>query len=361
MNASTRLLKALLARGDYLERLTQSQTRQLLGVLEAAHDEILGKIAKTGGAWTREWLAEVAADIDSIYAAAVKKAYGIVSSDLEALAASEAEFLEGELGKVVAGVSITVPASAALLASIAALPAASGSTLAQLFDALGINSRQAVVDAIRVGMAEGETVDQLTRRLRGSVVRRASWRTVNGKRTYIPGQYEGGVIEDITTRQARTLARTAVMHVGNQAREALYRENADIIKGYQRVETLDGDTCLVCGADDGHVYKPDEARPELPEHPNCRGIWCPVLKSFRELGLDVDEFPESTRASMDGQVAESETYADRLAKMDAETRRSVLGPGRAALYERGMPITGMVAGGKVIPLDELTRAKKGAA
>ncbi len=357
MNASTLLLTALLERGDYLERLTQEQTRELLGILETAHDEVLGKIAKTGGEWTREWLADVAADIDSIYAAAVKKAYGAASSDLKALAANETVWLEGELGKVAAGVSITAPSAGALWASIAALPAASGSTLAQLFDALGVNSRHAVVDAIRLGMAEGETVDQLTRRLRGTVIKRASWRKVDGKRTYIPGQYEGGAIENITTRQAQALARTAVMHVGNQAREALYQENADIIKGYQRVETLDGDTCLVCGADDGHVYTPDEARPALPEHPNCRGLYVPVLKSFRELGLDVDEFPASTRASMDGQVAESETYTDRLAKMDAATRRSVLGPGRADLYERGVSLKDMVSNGKLVPLKDIRSSR----
>jgi len=361
VNASTKLRHSLLARGDDLEGLSRSQTRKLLAVLETAHDEVLGKIAKTGGELTREWLAEVASDIDSIYAAAVKKAYGIISSNLESLATDEAEWLAGSLGTVAVGVTVTAPGAAALWSSIAALPAASGSTLAQLFDALGINSRQAVVDAIRVGMAEGETVDQLTRRLRGSTIRRASYRVVDGKRTYIPGQYEGGVIEGVTTRQARALARTAVMHVGNQAREALYRENADIIKGYQYIATLDGDTCLVCGADDGRVYKLDEPRPELPRHPSCRCLHLPILKSFRELGLDVDEFPEGTRASMDGQVAESETYADRLSKMGSEERKAILGPGRAALYDRGVPITDMVAGGKVIPLDEISREKKGAA
>ena len=352
------LLHDLLDRGDYLERLSQKQARMLLGILERAHDEVIGKIAKTNGELTRQWLAQVATDIDAAYKVAADQANKAMQPELEGLAADEASWISEEFNKVFVGVSTTSPATSLLWASIKALPAAAGSTLDQLFAGLAENSRAAAIEAIQLGMVEGETVDQLTRRLRGRTVRRASWRAVDGVRTYIPGTYEGGALENVTTRQARALARTAVMHVGNQAREAFYQANDDIIKGYQRVETLDGDTCLVCGADDGHVYKIDEARPSLPQHPSCRGLYCPVLKSFRELGLDMDEIPPGTRASMDGQVAESVTYADRLAKMAASERAAILGPGRAALYNRGVPITDMVQGGKLIPLVEMNRQKK---
>ena len=46
---------------------------------------------------------------------------------------------------------------------------------------------------------------------------------------------------------------------------------------------------------DGHVYGIHDKRPGLPLHPGCRCLWLPVTKSFRELGLDIDEFREAAR------------------------------------------------------------------
>ena len=212
--------------------------------------------------------------------------------------------------------------------------------------------------AIQISMTEGETIDQMVRRLRGRVVRRASWRTVDGRRTYIPGTYSGGVMT-LTTPQAEALARTAAMHVGNQAREAVYAANADLVKGYQRVETLDTKTCLICGVADGQVVKTGESRTMLPAHPNCRGVWVPVLKSWRELGIDADEVAPGTRASMDGQVPEYETWRDLLEKAGPARRVEILGPSRARLYAQGYPLDALVKDGRVVPLAELP--KRGAA
>lgn len=362
MNATARLLAALLARGEYLETLTRAELRAILPILEAAHDEVLGKIAKTNGEYTRVWLAEMAADLDAIYGAAADRAYGTIEQDLEELAISEGAWLGDELSGITIGLSLTAPAPS-LLKPVLSLPTnVGGSTLEQLFEALGANSREAAYTAIAAGVVQGETVDQLTRRLRGAVVKRASWRKdSDGVRRYVPGVYEGGALEGVSTRQAEVLARTAIMHVANEAREIVYRENADLFKGYERVETLDGDTCLPCGAEDGRIYGPDEPRPALPAHPGCRGLYLPVLKSWKELGIAAEELPEGTRASMDGQVPESETYADRLAKMSGPARRALLGPSRASLYEQGVSLADMVRDGRLIPLAELGAAKKGRA
>jgi len=356
MNASTALLQALLARGDYLESLSQLECLKILPILESAHDEILGKIAKTHGVWTREWLQEMAGEIDEIYKAATDKAFGKVQPDLEKIAINEGAWAEAEASKILVGFSLTSPAPS-LLKAVLDLPSSiGGSTLEDLFDALAINSRKAAYGAISDGMLAGDTVEQMTRRLRGEVVKRATWKTIDGKRTYVPGQYEGGALEDVSTRQARTLARTAVMHVGNQARETFYRANEDIIKSYQYVATLDDHTCLVCAESDGRVFKIDDpSRPMLPRHPDDRCLYVPVLKSFLELGLDMDEFPEGTRASMDGQVAESETYADRLEKATPAQRVVMLGPGRAALYEKGVGLDEMVKDGAAVPLKDLAK------
>jgi len=351
MNASTSLLRALLARGDYLEAFSREQLRALLPILESAHDEVLGKIAKAGGAWGQ--LEEIAEDLDAIYQAALQEAYEAMRGGLRKLAVDEGAWVEAEARGIAVGISLSAPSPSFLKALIDLPTNIGGSTLDQLFDALGINIRTAAYDAIRDGMLSGDTVDELTRRLRGKVVRRASWRKVDGRRRYIPGEYEGGALEDVSTREAEALARTAIHHVSNRAREAFYDENEDLIKGYQRYETLDSATCILCGVEDGRFYPAGEPRPMLPAHIGCRGGFVPVLKSWRELGYDADELPPGTRASMDGQVPATTTWTDRLETMSPAARIKVLRPNRARLYEQGMKVEAMVKDGKLLTLKEL--------
>lgn len=93
----------------------------------------------------------------------------------------------------------------------------------------------------------------------------------------------------ITEREAAILTRTYTQTANNQAMEAVYTANEDIIKGYKRVETLDNSTCIICALADGAKYGLHEKRPALPAHPDCRGVWIPVTKTWRDFGIDRDE------------------------------------------------------------------------
>jgi SPP1 gp7 family putative phage head morphogenesis protein len=163
--------------------------------------------------------------------------------------------------------------------------------------------------------------------------------------------YEGGAIQ-ATTKGAQALVRTAVAHVNNQAREAVYQANEDIIKGYQWVATLDASTCPACGSYDGQVWQ-DDIRPEPPVHPQCRCVIAPVLKSFRELGLDIGEIPDGTRASMDGQVPEKLSYAKWLKSQSKELQDGVLGPTRANMFRAGKALDGFIDRGRIVTLEGL--------
>ena len=231
---------------------------------------------------------------------------------------------------------------------IAERPAAAGSTLAQLVDALSVNNMTDVVETTKRAIEQGKTLEQLIVELRGRAVRRAKW--VGGK--YVAGKYTGGIMT-VDTRQAEALARTAVMHVSNTARDIFWQANEDIIKGYMRVETLDERTCIVCGLEDGRIYGVNEPKPFLPQHLNCRGILCPLFKSFRELGIDADELPATTRASMNGQVPKYTTWKDMLKSASSKEQVEILGPTRAKLYQQGMPVESFVKDGKLLTLKEL--------
>ncbi|AKD39226.1 hypothetical protein I926_09580 [Pasteurella multocida subsp. multocida OH4807] len=149
---------------------------------------------------------------------------------------------------------------------------------------------------------------------------------------------------DSSRRSAETLVRTSVMKVNDEAHKLLRDENEDIIKGEQHISTLDTRTSEVCRVRDGLVWdlekKPvgDHSVPyqRPPLHPNCRSTLRLIMKSWRELGFDVDEIPESTRASMDGQVKANITYEDWLKNKTKAQQDEILGKGKADLWRNGV-------------------------
>ena len=82
----------------------------------------------------------------------------------------------------------------------------------------------------------------------------------------------------------------------------------------------------------------------------------PVLKTWKELGINMDELPESTRASMEGQVTDK-TFADwlkRKTETDPTFADRTLGKGRAELFRDGkITMDQMISGGKPLTLSEL--------
>ncbi len=126
-------------------------------------------------------------------------------------------------------------------------------------------------------------------------------------------------------------------HISSQAREITFAGNEDIIKGVQWVSTLDARTTEICMSLDGQVFSIGEG-PRPPAHVGCRSSIIPVLKSWKELGINLKEAPPGTRASMDGQVADTVTYPDWLKDQPASVQDEALGPARAELFRDGVPI-----------------------
>ncbi|WP_273384195.1 TipJ family phage tail tip protein, partial [Actinobacillus porcinus] len=145
-------------------------------------------------------------------------------------------------------------------------------------------------------------------------------------------------------RGAETLVRTAVMKVHDKAQELFKDENLDLLKGEKHLSTLDTRTSEICRVRDGLAWDLDKkpigehavpyARPPL--HPNCRSTLILITKSWKELGLDMDEIPESTRASMDGQVKAGLTYENWLKNKTPEQQDAILGKGKADLWRQGV-------------------------
>ena len=123
--------------------------------------------------------------------------------------------------------------------------------------------------------------------------------------------------------------RTAAQHVSEQARQATWAANGDIIKGYEIVATLDNRTTQICRSLDGKRFELGKG-PVPPLHIRCR------TTSVADLG---DEFAflreGATRSSENGYVPADQTYYDWIKTEDRSYVKDTLGPTRAKLLLDG--------------------------
>lgn len=193
--------------------------------------------------------------------------------------------------------------------------------------------RQRFEDQVRQGLLANETNSTIARRVRDEVM-------------------------SVNRNQSEALVRTSVQNVSNAARFKTYERNDDVIKGVQALVTLDTRTTDICKARSGAAWDLKTGRPlpesrtneDFPGHPpwhwGCRTTLVPVLKSWEELrresggtrrtklGKKMDEIPESTQASMDGQVAADLTYERWLKNQTKERQIEALGRQKWELWKK---------------------------
>lgn len=205
--------------------------------------------------------------------------------------------------------------------------------------------------AVRIGVVQGQTTPEITRRVLGT------------------GRTGAGGATSVSRHNVEAVTRTAVNHFGNQARRELFEQNADIIKYELYQATLDSRTTPICQSLDGKRFKVGEGR-FPPVHMNCRSMRVPVLddqvlgerpmkpvterqllKEFADSqGLGTVKtraaLPRGTKGTFDafarkrtrqliGTVPATTTYQQFLTRQSASFQDEVLGPTRGALFRRG--------------------------
>jgi hypothetical protein len=182
-----------------------------------------------------------------------------------------------------------------------------------------------IMDAVRLGLTEGDSIADMVRRLRGEAtgVGHMVLDPITNRVRWLPG-FNGGVM-GYSRRNAESITRTASMGIVADIRRGVYRANPDVVEGIVQISTLDGRTTEVCVLYDGEWWSYDgetgmiprgpkglEYNGGVPRHWGCRSTEAPKTPSWRDLGIPLDEIPAGTRRTMDGEVPENVTAAQWL-------------------------------------------------
>ena len=244
----------------------------------------------------------------------------LIEEQLEGLSLYEARFNARNL-RAVAGVGFNIPTDAAIVAAATSRPF-QGRYLREWMKGLETATGARIRDQVRIGYLEGQGVEAIVRRIRGTRAR----------------QFKDGIVE-ISRRDAQRIVRTAMTHTANSSSQIVYEAASDVMSGVRYVAILDNRTSLVCAGLDGKVFAIDKG-PRPPQHHNCRSTTAAVIKGA----------PPFSR----------ESYADWLERQPANVQDEVLGPTRAKLFREGLKIDRFTdRNGRSWDLDELERRESG--
>lgn len=305
----------------YLMRFTAAEKKKAFEILLQMQSELKAKLLNGLSSYGKSQVRILLTQCEQV----IKTYYSNLqtSLDLQGIAKHEATATSKSIVSI--GLDSTMPTSAVMKAMVA-------DTLLQGAPLKAWWAKQAETTAfnftaqVRQGVAQNETMQQIITRIVGSV------------KNNVPG------IMETSRRNASTLVHDSVMQIANDSKMAVYRENADVIKGVQQLSTLDSRTSAVCVAYSGAQWDLD-GNPingttlpfdgGCPRHPNCRSVLTPITKSYRDIGINIDEVTGGTRASDLGQIPADTSFNSFLNRHSKEYQDELLGKGKAEMWRSG--------------------------
>lgn len=352
MTVNDKLRNTTIRHSVYMEQLKNNEVKKILTLLNKTDADLRKQLLNRKGMTPtitikrlelmKKDVSEIISDAKMIYTNQMTKiATGVSQAELRFTEKIIKDSIPNEVP-----ISFIQPAPSQILGAIRATPFNNTTTQTMIADWV-IGKKNLFTNAIQQAYVQGKSIDDVVSILFGN-------KAFN---------YTDGLV-DASRRQARTQVRTAINHFASTSREVIYEQNKDLIKGVQWVSTLDGRTTLLCMNLDGKVDYNDGSKNELngqrpPAHYGCRSTTVPVIKSLKEMGLSDKEFSKSTRASMNGQVPETETYRSWFEKQNKSFQKQVLGASRYKLYKEGnYTLDRFVDNGKTLTIKQLEMLEK---
>ena len=277
MAANDKIMDLSLRHAIGTQRLAGGDVKAMMEVLRKAEADLQVKLLARlrPGDWTSKRYKAMIKDIRKMRRALFANLHASSRDKLLALAKAEQTFTRGILNAALPiELNYATVSASTLNTLVTATPFSGGTnaarTLAQWWENVAAADQRRIIEAIQMGMVQGETVPQVTSRVMQGM--------------------------QITRANAETVIRTGINHVSNGSREKFFEANSDMIQAEMWASTLDGRTTAVCRGRDGHYdavgSTPLEKVPEPhldppgatpPAHPRCRSIKVGILD---DLGIE---------------------------------------------------------------------------
>ena len=358
--ANDEFLDAMLRHQVGLERTSKGLGRRVRELLDASESDLKRAIRRrlrnhTGletPASVRR-LQRLLDEVKKIRGESHAEVAALLHEEMIRLAALEPAIVDGILKTVVPVVLDTAMPAAPMLRSIVTTRPFEGKVLKEWARDIARADLARIESQIRIGMVQGESIPQISRRIVG----KASLRGRDG-------------VTQIARRNAEALARTATNHVANEARREYHKANDDILDDELFLATLDSVTTPICRSLDGKRFPIGEG-PRLPLHWNERSLRVAILDaealgrrpskpvSKRSLLRDFAaeekldrvplrraDLPHGTKGRFDafsrartreliGRVPAKVDYQTWLGRQSAKFQDDVLGKAKGKLFRRG--------------------------
>lgn len=338
-----------------LQKYSNSVVQRIMAVLNRSDGRLFAELTERlermdPASFSIERLESMLTSVRTLNTQAYNQVERELTEQLREFVAYEASYQQQMLvAHVPAVVSVAAVDVGAVYAAAVARPF-QGTMLKDVWKDLDAKKFRQVRQAIAQGFVESKTTDQIIRELRGTRAK----------------GFKDGLVET-SRRDVEAVVRTALGHMAGFVQDQSAEENKDLIKAVRWSATLDTRTSPICRPRDGKLYEPVSHKPvghAFPwlsgpgrAHWRCRSAQVFVLKTNKELGIDVPEVVVvgKTRASMDGQVPAETTYSDWLSKQSASRQDEVLGQTRGRLLREGkLPLERMYSQkGEFLTIQEL--------
>lgn len=325
-NINTLLARRLTDHGVDLLRVSAYTQRKINTLLHQLENELVSQLSATDlTAYSQARLQSLLSGVRSAIDDTMSATQGILENDLTNVARTEAHVVTAVTNNTFGFDIMDQPLPAGALAELVADTLIQGAPNASWWDRQAAELQFRFAQQIRLGMSLGETNAQLVTRIRGA-------------------DGVSGVV-DRTAGMASSLVRTGVQTVANSARLEVFKGNSDVIQGVQQISTLDNRTSDICIAYDNQAWTldgdPFDDDTDLPfdggppRHWNCRSVLIPITKSWKDMGVPIDEFDDDTRASADGELAADTSFGSWFNSKNENQQDDILGAGKASLWRDG--------------------------
>ena len=326
------ILSAIAQHSAYSYRLSSGEVNKLITLFNGESNAMVSKlrdlldelsdaerVALSGGQYTTPLLKEIQglfAMWQSTLATVLPEAFAVSAT---ALAVHEAAFAAKIVGESIK------PSGEKLYKATKKIPVVGGALLDELFDKIKDDARLRVEYAIRQGITDGWTNQQIVQRIKGR-------KALN---------YQDGILQQSRSDIDRVV-RTSRSHVANTAYMDTYK--AVGFTHVKFVATLDGRVSKTCASLDQSMWEiesPKIRRPPL--HPHCRSVLVGVdadgnLAGKRPFVMDerkVKDIPVDEKKQLIGQLDANTSFKQFFDKTDDFFQREWLGDKRYKLFKEG--------------------------